>query len=221
MHLPGVTVAPPEPDDEDHVSQLTPKQELFCQEYVKDFNGARAARDAGYSEKTAAVIAHELLRKRKINRRISFAKQELLDRTEIDRDWILDRMRRMLDTDVRDIAEWGPETREEAKDGVIIVTPGVELVPSTELSRNASYAIQEIGNTKEGVKIKLHDKRAVAMDMAKLLGITTDRVEHSGKVEHSGSVGPDTSTMTPEQLRAYQAFLVAMAPKPATGGESA
>lgn len=220
MHLPGVTIAPPEPDEE-NVSALTSKQELFCQEYVKDFNGSRAARAAGYSEGSAGQIAYDLLQMPKIKRRIRFAKQELLDRTNVDRDWIAQRLIMLMDTNMTDVAEWGPETRETREDGVVVVSPGVSLIPSNELSRNASYAVQEIGNTKDGVKIKLHDKRAVAADLAKLLGLTMDRVEHSGKVEHTGSVGPDTSTMTPEQLRAYQAFLVTMAPKPATGGESA
>lgn len=45
---------------------LTPKQLAFCLEYLKDFNGTQAAIRAGYSPKTAHVIAHENLRKPKI-----------------------------------------------------------------------------------------------------------------------------------------------------------
>ena len=33
---------------------LFPPQERFCQEYIKDFNAARAARDAGYTGDTAS-----------------------------------------------------------------------------------------------------------------------------------------------------------------------
>lgn len=40
---------------------LTRKQQVFIDEYLKCFNGAEAARRAGYSEKTARTIASDLL----------------------------------------------------------------------------------------------------------------------------------------------------------------
>ena len=40
---------------------LTPKQLLFCMEYLKDFNGTQAAIRAGYSKKTANEQASRLL----------------------------------------------------------------------------------------------------------------------------------------------------------------
>lgn len=43
--------------------KLTPRQQLFVAEYLIDGNGARAARSAGYSEKTARQIATENLSK--------------------------------------------------------------------------------------------------------------------------------------------------------------
>ena len=45
---------------------LTRKQQLFVDEYLKDFNATRAAIAAGYSEKTAANIGWENLRKPQI-----------------------------------------------------------------------------------------------------------------------------------------------------------
>lgn len=45
---------------------MLPKEQLFVSEYLKDFNGTQAAIRAGYSAASAAVIAHELLRKPKI-----------------------------------------------------------------------------------------------------------------------------------------------------------
>lgn len=43
--------------------ELTEKEKQFCEQYVIDWNGTRAAKHAGYSEKTAYVIACENLRK--------------------------------------------------------------------------------------------------------------------------------------------------------------
>lgn len=43
--------------------KLTPKQQLFCDEYLIDLNAAQAAIRAGYSEKTAKEIGCENLTK--------------------------------------------------------------------------------------------------------------------------------------------------------------
>lgn len=45
----------------DNNVNLTPKQRLFCLEYLKDFNGTQAAIRAGYSKKTANEQASRLL----------------------------------------------------------------------------------------------------------------------------------------------------------------
>lgn len=49
--------------DEAKEKKLTAREKRFCIEYVKCGNAAKAARDAGYSEKTARVIASNLLSK--------------------------------------------------------------------------------------------------------------------------------------------------------------
>lgn len=49
-------------------SGLTDKQERFCREYVRFFNGTQAAIDAGYSKKTAYSIANENLNKPEIQK---------------------------------------------------------------------------------------------------------------------------------------------------------
>lgn len=47
-------------------SELTNKQRRFCEEYVIDWNATRAAKAAGYSEKTAYSIGQENLKKPEI-----------------------------------------------------------------------------------------------------------------------------------------------------------
>jgi len=44
-------------------SYMTPKQILYCRYYIVDWNGAKAAVDAGYSEKTCKIISIENLSK--------------------------------------------------------------------------------------------------------------------------------------------------------------
>lgn len=43
------------------MSALNERQRKFCLEYIKDFNGARAVRAAGYTEKTSDRSAYQLL----------------------------------------------------------------------------------------------------------------------------------------------------------------
>lgn len=47
--------------DQDAVADLLPKQELFCQEYIKDFHGQNAAIRAGYESKNARITASKML----------------------------------------------------------------------------------------------------------------------------------------------------------------
>ena len=46
--------------------KLTPKQKKFCDEYLKLGNATQAAKNAGYSEKTAMSMGGENLRKPQI-----------------------------------------------------------------------------------------------------------------------------------------------------------
>jgi phage terminase small subunit len=49
---------------------LSPKQERFCVAYAKLGDGAKAAREAGYSRRTAASQASALLTKHEISERV-------------------------------------------------------------------------------------------------------------------------------------------------------
>ena len=62
----GKNPAPPKKK----VIKLTPKQELFCHEYLKDTNATKAAIRAGYSENCAAEIGYENLRKPHISDKV-------------------------------------------------------------------------------------------------------------------------------------------------------
>lgn len=73
---------------------LTPKQQAFVAEYLRDLNGAAAARRAGYSERTANRMASENLSKPDVAAAIAAAQAERAERTKIDADWVLTRLHR-------------------------------------------------------------------------------------------------------------------------------
>lgn len=54
---------------------LTPKQQAFCQYYIKSFNAAKAAADAGYSVHSAASIGYALLKRPEVQSYIESLRQ--------------------------------------------------------------------------------------------------------------------------------------------------
>ena len=68
---------------------LTPKQDLFVLEYLKDLNATQAAIRAGYSKRSAGQIGDENLRKHEIAEAIAIKKTERSKKTKIDAEWVL------------------------------------------------------------------------------------------------------------------------------------
>lgn len=83
--------------------RLTPKEAAFCEHYLVSLNAAEAARQAGYSEKTAKEIGYENLTKPHIRTRIRQLKRERSVRTKWDADRVLMRLGDELDADLADI----------------------------------------------------------------------------------------------------------------------
>jgi len=81
-----------QPDSE---IKLTPQQEAFCNEFIKDLNIKQAAIRAGYSEKHAANNAYKLTKDPAIVARIAELKSEQTKRTKIEADDILRRLVRI------------------------------------------------------------------------------------------------------------------------------
>jgi phage terminase small subunit len=75
-------------------NKLNEKQRRFCEEYVKDNNGAKAAVRAGYSQKTARVQASQLLTILNIKAYIEELKAELLEECHIEAHVVLNLLKR-------------------------------------------------------------------------------------------------------------------------------
>ena len=59
------------------IGPLTPKKERFCEEYLVDFNGTRAAIRSGYSRKTARSQAQRLLTNVDVQKRLGELRNRL------------------------------------------------------------------------------------------------------------------------------------------------
>lgn len=86
------------------------KHESFCQYYIIDFNGAAAAREAGYSEKTAKVKASQLLTIVNVQERISALLEERNERVVITQDEVLRDLRQVKDRCMQSVPVqvWSP-----------------------------------------------------------------------------------------------------------------
>lgn len=86
---------------------LTDKQKAFVAEYLVDLNATQAAIRAGYSSKTAARIAVELLNKTQVAAAIQQAQAQREKRTLITADRVLTELARIAFADARAVVEWG------------------------------------------------------------------------------------------------------------------
>jgi len=68
---------------------LTPKQEQFCQLYTQYWEATRAAREAGYSDRSASSMGYQLLQNPIVQKRIEELKEHALKEIGVSRERIL------------------------------------------------------------------------------------------------------------------------------------
>ena len=149
------------------MKKLNERQKRFVQEYLVDLNATQAAIRAGYSEKTAGSQAFELLKKPEIQEAIRKAQAKLSERTGITQERVLAEYAKIAFADMRNVVKWKGQS--------------VELLDSQALSDDAAMSVAEVKQTKEGLAIKLHDKKGALDSIAKHLGMFTDKVEVAHK----------------------------------------
>lgn len=188
---------------------LTAKQQLFVEEYLIDLNATQAAIRAGYSERTARKIGNENLTKPDIATKIQEAMNNRSKRTEITADMVLKEYAKLGFSNITDYLSV------EVK--LVTVDRDAENKPITELQQVVSIfetdmvpedkmrAVAEIKQTKEGIALKLHDKKGALDSMARHLGMFNDKIEHSGEVKQT--VNHNLRKLSPEELRDLESII--------------
>jgi phage terminase small subunit len=85
---------------------LSPKQLIFAEEYVIDFNATQAAIRAGYSPKTAASQGERLLRNVEIQKAIQSVMKKREKRTQITQDSVQQPGGELATADVNELVEY-------------------------------------------------------------------------------------------------------------------
>lgn len=188
--------------------KLTPKQERFVEEYLVDLNATQAAKRAGYSEKRAADIGFENLRKPEIADAIKKAKQERSRRTELTQDMVLEEIRAIAFskfTDFADVIEVPHCIIDEAgnriqvldEDGNPVMKKVFDPKLTADLTEEQKRVLQSIKRGRDGFEIKLHDKMKALELLCKHLGI----FENTVKVESNVNIRNPMEGLSIEQLK--------------------
>lgn len=169
------------------MSNLTLKQERFVSEYLVDLNGTQAAIRAGYSKKTANEQSAQLLAKLSIQEAVKAQIDARSARTEITQDMVLTELAKIGFSDIRKVVQWGPTElrvvldKDGGDSGKTAPYHGVRLINVEDIDDDTAAAISEVSHGKDGLKVKLHDKKGALVDIGRHLGMFKDRVEHTGK----------------------------------------
>lgn len=150
---------------------LTDKQEMFCREYIVDYNATQAAIRAGYSVDTAKQIGYENLTKPYIKSHIDTLIEERKAKIEINEQYVLDKLVRYNEANIMDFYELDENRCLVLKD-------------LTKLPRRITDCISEIRQTKDGVMLKIVDKKGSSVDIGRYLGMFYDNVvQHDETME--------------------------------------
>lgn len=144
--------------------KLTKKQEIFCNEYIIDYNAAQAAIRSGYSKKTAKEIGCENLTKLNIKYHIDTLLNERKKKIEINEQYVIDKLKCYNEANIMDFYDIDEKKQLVLKD-------------LTKLPRTITDSIVEIRQTKEGIALKIVDKKGSTVDIGRYLGMFTDNLK--------------------------------------------
>lgn len=184
--------------------ELTDKQRIFVDEYIIDFNSTRAAKAAGYSEDSAANIGSENVRKPYIAKAIDEAIADRRKRLRIDADTVLWKWWQIANADYNELSSvrrvacgycYGGVSMDEGGEPVIDPSkepdidcqfckgegsPFVYIADTSKLSPEAKMLYQGAKETKFGIEVMTADRMKALDNVARHLGMFTDKVELSG-----------------------------------------
>ena len=165
-----------------NIGELTEKQRIFCEVYCRVWDATKAAKEAGYSEKTAYSIGSENLRKPECAGYIRFIKDNAAAFAGVSFLRNIQELAKIAygsASDLRDswenMKDW-QELPDDIKATIAEVTTTSRVV-KTSLDEDKTIEI-------ETIKVKQYDKRLAIEALNKMLGYNAaEKINHSGGVE--------------------------------------
>lgn len=157
---------------------LTPKQQMFVQEYLIDLNATQAAIRAGYSEATAKEQGARLLTNVNVRNAVDEAQGKRAETAEITMQRVLDELSLIAFSDISDYAdiEVTPSTKIEGAYEKSITIRNTADIPTDKIR-----VISSIKEGQCGIEIKLYDKLKALELIGRHLAMFTDKTQLTGK----------------------------------------
>lgn len=161
----------------DGLAPLTARQQRFVDEYLTDLNATQAAIRAGYSAKTATVIASENLCKPNIAAAIQSAREKTAAKLEVTRERVLAEYAKLAFVDPRAFYNTDGSLKNvpDLDDDTAAALVGLEV---DEIKLDADGPV--IGHTR---KIKWSDKKAALDSINRMMGWNQDKLKLQGDSE--------------------------------------
>jgi phage terminase small subunit len=155
--------------------ELTNKQKVFVIEYCRDFNGLQAAIKAGYSRKTARVIAQENLLKPAIQEKIAAILQKREEEAELQVKDLQRYWKNIMFTKVTDVISFN-------ESGVSFNKNSDEIDPDVALSLESVEVIESFSGNDKSIlrtKVKMKDALKASENYGRTIGAFRDKIDHT------------------------------------------
>jgi len=147
------------------MKNLTDKQRLFIDAYMKTLNATQAAIAAGYSERTAHVIGHENLRKPKI--------REIID----------DRLAKQVISPGETMARLSDHASSSMADFLRVDGHFATINLEKAQAAGKLHLLKKFKATEKGLEIELYDKQDALKTLARVHGLLNADVNINVNIE--------------------------------------
>lgn len=152
---------------------LTEHERLYCEDYVKHFNKAKAARNAGYSEESCRYIGYENSTKPHIKLYIEYLKAQRHEQAQVALDDLLISIKGIANVDIADLFHKNGQAKnpDEIDEDVRRAISGVKI-------KTVTKTIGDIEEVTTEYDYKLPDKNKALETLMRHKGELTDKKVH-------------------------------------------
>lgn len=162
--------------------KLSNKRKKFAKEYIYDWNSARAARAAGYSEKTAKTIGSYLLTLVNVQDYITEIQKDIEKLAGISRQRVLEEYQKIAFSNITHLHNTWIE-RKEFEKLTEYQKACIQEIDTKIMTKNIGTSMKPEIVDIEHIKIKLYSKQSALDSISKMLGYNEPE-KHALKQTH-------------------------------------
>lgn len=152
------------------------RKEIFCLEYIIDFNATRSAKAAGYSKKTAYSQGQRLLKNVEIQKKLAELIQKRSSKVALTAENVLIELSRLAFSNPKDFIKKGGDQ--------FVIFKNIDDIPD-----ELAAAIESIKYDKDkGIEFRFHNKEKALELCLRHLGLLSDNLNLRGAFTHTHDV---------------------------------